>query len=89
VTITVLDDLGDPVAGANVSGTWSNGANGSGDCPTNQSGVCTVSKGGLKNNVSAVTFTVTGISGSVTYDANGNRDPDDDSDGTTISEAAP
>jgi hypothetical protein len=84
VTIAVLDDLGDPVAGAAVSGAWSNGANGSGGCTTNGSGVCTVSKGGLKNNVPSVTFSVTGIGGSLTYHQYGNTDPDTDSDGTTI-----
>ena len=84
VSITVLDDLGAPVAGADVSGAWSNGANGSANCTTTGSGLCTVSKGGLKNNVSSVTFSVTGISGSLTYDQYGNTDPDTDSDGTTI-----
>jgi hypothetical protein len=84
VTITVRDDLGDPVAGAAVSGAWSNGTNGSGNCTTNGSGLCVASKGGLKSNVSSVTFSVTGISGSLTYDQYGNTDPDTDSDGTTI-----
>ena len=84
VSITVLDDLGAPVAGADVSGTWSNGANGSANCTATGSGLCTVSKGGLKSNVSSVTFSVTGISGSLTYDQYGNTDPDTDSDGTTI-----
>jgi len=85
VTISVRDDLGDPVAGAVVSGVWSNGANGSDNCTTNGAGLCSASKGGLKGNVSSVTFTVTGISGSVPYDPNGNTDPESDSNGTTIS----
>jgi hypothetical protein len=72
VTITVRDNFGAPVADAVVSGTWSSGASGSGNCSTNGSGLCTVSKGGLKSNVSSVTFSVTGISGSLTYNQNGN-----------------
>jgi len=89
VKITVLDELDAEVANADVSGNWSNGANGSGTCTTDEFGVCTVSKGGLKSNVSPVRFTVTGISGPLDYDPNGNTDPESDSDGTTILVAKP
>jgi hypothetical protein len=72
VSLTVFDDLNDAVSGVLASGTWSNGTNGSGSCTTDSSGSCDISKGGLKNNTSSVTFTVSDVSGgSLTYDAGG------------------
>jgi len=72
VSLTVLDDLGGAVSGALASGTWSNGTNGSGACTTDTLGSCDITKGGLKNNTSSVTFTVSGVSGgSLTYNADG------------------
>ena len=61
-TFTVHDDGTSPESGVTVSGAWSNGANGSGECQTDAAGSCTVSKANLKNNVASVTFTVTGLS---------------------------
>lgn len=90
VTVTVQDDMGNPVSGATVTGSWSAGANGSGSCPTNASGSCDISKGGLKSNASSATFTVTGVSGgSLPYHSNENQDLDGDSTGTVITVAAP
>jgi len=64
VTITVHDAGDDPVLpGATVSGDWSDGANGSGNCVTNNSsGQCSISKQSIKANVGNVTFTVIDIS---------------------------
>jgi hypothetical protein len=64
---------------------WSNGATGSGECTTDIDGQCEIVKSNLKNNVSAVTFSIAGLLGSgYTYDGSSNHDPDGDSDGTTI-----
>ncbi len=58
VTIQVLDDLGNPVANAQVSGSWSNGASGSDSCVTNASGICSITKTNINGNRNSVTFTV-------------------------------
>jgi len=87
VNITVHDENEDPVAGVLASGFWSDGATGSGECTTGTDGQCQIVKGGtLKNNVSAVTFSIEGLllGSGYTYDAASNHDPDGDSDGTTI-----
>ena len=85
VTLTAHDADDLLVAGATVSGNWSDGANGGSTCTTNGSGQCTVSKSNLKSNVSQVTFSVSGITGSdISYDGMANHDPDTDSNGTTI-----
>lgn len=89
VTVTVHDDLGAVVPGVNVNGSWSNGANGSGTCTTDASGVCQIAKGGLKNNIPSVVFSITGIDGSLTYNAGNNSDPDTDSDGSVITVVKP
>ena len=68
VQITVVDDLGDPVSGATVSGSWSGDASGTGSCVTNGSGICSVSSGGMKAQSGSATFTVTGIAGALAYD---------------------
>ncbi len=64
VGITVVDkDMpSNFVAGAVVTGAWSNGASGSGSCTTNSSGQCSIAKPNLKQSVSAVTFAVTDVS---------------------------
>jgi hypothetical protein len=86
VTITVHDENEDPVDGVLASGVWSNGAPGSGECTTDNDGQCQIVRGGtLKNNVSAVTFSIDGLLGAgFTYNADSNHDPDGDSDGTEI-----
>ncbi|MDX1401328.1 MAG: hypothetical protein R3245_05345, partial [Kiloniellales bacterium] len=84
VSIMVMDNLGGPVDGAVVSGAWSAGTNSFGTCTTGASGTCDISAGKLKKNVSSVTFSVTGIDGSLTYTPGDNGDPDGDSDGTNI-----
>ncbi|MCB9134117.1 MAG: choice-of-anchor B family protein [Anaerolineales bacterium] len=90
ITITVHDASDNPIAGATVSGVWSNGASGSGSCVTNANGQCTLSKTNLRNNVNAITFTVTNVThASYTYQATSNHDPDGDSNGTTIVVAKP
>jgi hypothetical protein len=84
VAVRVTDDLGNPVGGATVFGSWNGDASGTGSCQTDGSGNCSISNGGLRNNSGSATFSVTNIAGSLSYDAAGNSDPDGDSDGTTI-----
>jgi hypothetical protein len=85
VTITVHTAGEGPVAGASVSGSWSNGASGSASCVTNASGQCAVAKNNLRASVSSVTFTVNNVTSSGnTYNAGANHDPDGDSNGTAI-----
>jgi subtilisin family serine protease len=82
VTITVVNAGGDPVSGATVTGGWS--VRGTSSCTTGAAGTCSVSKS-LKNTVTAVTFTVTGVThATLTYLSSANSDPEPDSDGTAI-----
>lgn len=61
VTVTIHDNDGKPVAGANVSGSWSIG--GSSMTVTDASGQTTVSNTRIKTSVASTTFTVTDVSG--------------------------
>ena len=80
VGLTVHDSGDAPVAGATVSGKWSNG--GSASCVTDGSGRCDVSK---TTKDATMTFSVIDLTGSaMTYAAAANHDPDGDSDGTSI-----
>ncbi len=91
VSVRVVDQNGQPVSGAAVSGTWSAGASGNGSCSqTDANGWCSISKGGVKKNVGSVTFSITGVTKSgASYDPADNEDPDGDSTGTVIVIAKP
>ncbi len=54
-----LEDNGDPVSGAQITGDWSTGN--SGTCTTDLNGNCTVSKSGIAKRVGSVTFNVTNV----------------------------
>lgn len=86
VTIRIDDGAHAALSGAVVSGSWSNGANGSASCTTATNGTCTVQKTKLsRSGVASVTFTVTGVSRSGwTYAPSLNHDPDGESTGTSI-----
>jgi len=62
-TVTILiEDASSapaPVSNVTVSGSWS--AGGSGSCTTDVSGLCSITKGNLRNNLASVTFTVTNV----------------------------
>ncbi len=89
VTIRVEDSGHAPVDGATVSGSWSNGANGSGSCVTS-GGTCAITRNNINRNSSSVTFTVTGVThGTLVYASGDNHDPDGDSNGTVIVVAKP
>ena len=71
VTITVVDQDGNPLAGATVEGSWNFG--GSSTAVTDGNGQCTVSKTKIKTSVASATFTVTSVSRSgYTYDPDSN-----------------
>lgn len=83
VTVTVVDGTGAPVDGATVSGTWAGAASGTAT-GTTSAGTVTLSSGTLTGGTSA-TLTISGIvADGATYDSESNTDPDQDSDGTTI-----
>jgi len=86
-TIAIEDDAHAAITGATVTGTWTGGTTAS--CVTKATGLCSVTKRFGKAKASA-TFTVTSVtSASYTYVPADNRDPDADSNGTTISIARP
>lgn len=85
VAILVHDADEGPVAGAHVSGVWSEGATGAASCTTDSTGRCEVALAGIKDNVAGVTFTLSDVAlAGAVYAPADNHDPDGDSDGTTI-----
>jgi hypothetical protein len=87
VTIVIHDSLEDAVANATITGNWSNAGKGTSafSCTTDASGVCMVTKTGLRGSVSSVILTVTNVTHSASvYSSTSNHDPDGDSNGTTI-----
>jgi hypothetical protein len=82
VTITIHDANHSALAGAVVSGSWSNG--GTASCTTDSSGQCSVSQNGIPKRTGSVTLMVTDVTDTLTYDSAYNHDPDGDSDGTSI-----
>jgi subtilisin family serine protease len=86
VTISVKNNMEEPVANATVSGTFSDGPT-IFKCTTNQSGTCFVE--GWQMYLNCLTFTVTNVSASLPYSSLENRDADGDSDGTSITVCRP
>jgi hypothetical protein len=90
VTIRVHTAAHAAVAGAVVTGTWSNGASGTSSCTTTSSGACTVQVTKILKAVASATFTVTNVTlAGATYTPASNHDPDLDSNGTWITVARP
>jgi hypothetical protein len=85
VIITVHDANHNPVSGATVSGTWSNGYSGSSQCTTGSNGSCLVTTGNIWRSASRARFSVSGVTyPSFTYTPAANHDPDGDSNGVNI-----
>lgn len=86
VIVTVHDENHVPVAGVQVSGTWSGGASGAGSCAslTNGSGQCTIVSSGIAKKNGTASFSVGNLVGSSVYQSTANHDSDSDSNGTTI-----
>ena len=73
VTVGVRHSNGDPVLTATVSGSWSEGANGSASCDTDATGQCELVKQNVKSNVASVKLSITGVTHpSLTYDESEN-----------------
>jgi hypothetical protein len=84
VTVIVHDNNEQPVSGATVSGSWSNGL-GSSSCTTDSTGKCSMTKSSIKFSISSVTFTVSNVThATLSYVSANNHDPDGDSNGTNI-----
>lgn len=83
VTATIHDANEQPVGGATVTGTWSGSTSGSVSGTTASDGTVTFATGNLKGG-SSVTFNIDDVSSSLTYDPSSNDDPDEDSNGTSI-----
>ncbi|GAA3763210.1 hypothetical protein GCM10022240_14540 [Microbacterium kribbense] len=85
VTATVLDENGVAVAGATVSGTFTDNK-GTVTCTTTADGTCTLGNVTLRQSVTSTVFTVTDVvESSSVYASGSNSDPDGDSNGTVIS----
>jgi len=86
VTIQVESSAGAAVANATVTGTMTYGRSSKVlSCKTGSTGVCTVSIPSLALHTTVVTFEVTNVAhATLAYAPANNRDPDRDSDGTTI-----
>ncbi len=84
VTVHVHDENEQPVNGLLVQGTWSGGL-GAASCET-AGGQCAVLSEPMPKRIGSATFSVTDISGG-TYIAGANHDPEDDSDGSSITVA--
>jgi PKD repeat protein len=88
VTVTVHEGAHAPLAGAVVSGSWSNGVTGS--CASNGLGQCTLSNAAIPKKVGSITFTAVGITHpTAIYWSADNHDPDGDSTGTTVRVSKP
>ena len=86
VTIRIDSASHAGLSGALVTGTWSDGASGTGTCTTATNGSCSIQKTKLSRTaVASVRFTVTGVTRTGgTYVSSANHDPDGESNGTTI-----
>lgn len=85
VYIFVHDEQEQPVSGAVVTGTWSNGFDGPETCTTDSYGWCEVSTSEILKKDGSADFTIDDIShNTLAYAPGDNHDPDTDSDGTTI-----
>jgi hypothetical protein len=85
VTATVIDNEGDGVPGAVLSGAWR--SEGESSCTTGDDGTCTISVASTRRRA---VFSVSEITHpTATYDPEANGDPDNDSDGTTITVLRP
>lgn len=74
VEITVVNDLGDPVTGVTVAGTFTQGAGGTHSCDTGASGTCAIQTAGQVKDPSA-RFDVDSISGgALTYSSGSNSE---------------
>ena len=90
VRITVHDADHNPVSGATVSGTWSNGYSGTAQCTTGGNGTCLVTTGSIWRSSKMASFSVNNLTyQSFTYTPAANHDPNNDSNGKDITVKRP
>jgi serine protease AprX len=83
--ILVVDQEGNPLADASVSGAWSGGYTGSAACTTAADGTCSLATNAISVKNATATFSVSDVTHtSFAYEPASNTDPDGDSDGTVI-----
>lgn len=81
-TVTIFDDLGNPVSGATVQGTFSGTINETASGTTGSNGTVTlVTNGRTKSNNPTINFCVDDVIGSLPYDENDNASPSFDCGG--------
>ena len=89
LTVLMEDASGSPLAGAQVSVSWTGASTGSQSQSTGNDGVATLRTGRIRRG-SSVTFTVEGATHpALSYDSGSNTDADADSDGTTMTVLRP
>jgi hypothetical protein len=86
VTVLVENAAHAPVAGVTVSGAWSGGFTGTGQCVTGATGACNLTSGNIRLPLnSSVTFTVNNlVKAGYSYNTAANHDPDGSSNGRVI-----
>jgi PKD repeat protein len=83
VTVTIHGGGHTPLAGAFISGSWSNGLTGS--CTTNLLGQCKLSNAAIPKKIGSIMFSAVDIKHpTATYRSADNHDSDGDSNGTTV-----
>jgi PKD repeat protein len=83
VTITVHNSVHAAVAGATVTGVWSDSVGGS--CTTNAGGQCAVIRSGIPRKTTSVGFSITNVTrATLVYQPTDNHDPEGDSNGSVI-----
>jgi len=89
VTILVHDGIETPLEDVVVNGSWGSGISGESSCVTGLEGTCTINSGAIKNNVASASFSIISLSAGLSYQPTANHDPDNDSNGTTITVVKP
>ena len=83
VTIGFHTESHGDAASVTVSGVWDDGSPGT--CLTDESGRCSILRGGIPRKMSSASFTVTGAThASFVFSPGANHDADRDSTGTTV-----
>ena len=87
VDILIHDSAHVPVEGAVIRGTWSGGFSATVLCTTDSNGICRVTTAAIANKEKTAVFTVDGVEHwlQLPYKAGDNHDPDNDSNGRSIS----
>lgn len=74
VKVTIRDNQGNIVSGADVTGAWASGYAGTAQCITGSDGSCAVSTGNIDTSITAVEFSIQTLAHSaLTYDAVDNK----------------